>query len=299
MQIEKRPLVRRQHQYAVGQAAQVLDGIEPVAQWVGQRLRGMHADGGSDARQHLVAGNQQAVIGGIQAGMLRRVPAADDHLPVAATDVQAAAFLQTAEMVQWRRQEMGIAHHREHLGTLFIADAGLAVEVEKVPARWLIGGKLDVQRLELADGHVHRAVKALREPRGHAGMVRVKVRADHRQQWQPVAHFTEHPFPDFSGLVGVHAGVYRHPAIGVTQQIEVDVVQAKRQRHAQPPHARRHFAHLPGVRRLRPGVPQAAAQFVTVGVEISHGRPPRRGSGRHAPGLLANRAHSCGPVRRE
>ncbi|MNH32334.1 hypothetical protein D3C79_927700 [compost metagenome] len=105
-------------------------------------------------------------------------------------------------------------------------------------------------------------------------MVGVKVGADHCQHRQPAAHFAEHPIPDLTGLRGVHAGVHHHPAIGVAQQIEVDVVQAKRQRHAQPPHARRHFTHLPGVRCLRPGIPQAAAQFVTVGVEISHGRPP-------------------------
>ena len=35
MQIEKRTLMRRQHQHAVGQAAQAFDRIQPVAQRIG------------------------------------------------------------------------------------------------------------------------------------------------------------------------------------------------------------------------------------------------------------------------
>ena len=91
------------------------------------------------------------------------------------------AFLQTAEMVQWRRQEMRVAHHREHLGAVLVSHASLAVEIEEIPARWLVGGKPHMQRLELTGGHVHRAVKTLAEPGGHPGMVGVKVGADHCQ----------------------------------------------------------------------------------------------------------------------
>jgi hypothetical protein len=41
-------------------------------------------------------------------------------------------------------------------------------------------------------------------------------------------------------------GVDDPPAIGIFQQVEVDVVQRHRQRHAQPQHAGRDFPPLPG-----------------------------------------------------
>src|ERR1700712_2703646 len=113
--------------------------------------------------------------------MLRGMTAADDHLPGAPADLQKAALAQTAVMVQGRWQEMGVSHHREHFHALGVVDPGLAIEIEEIPARWLVGGKPYVQRLELARGHVNRAVETLRKPCGHPGMVGVKMGADHRQ----------------------------------------------------------------------------------------------------------------------
>ncbi|MNP61494.1 hypothetical protein D3C76_1566900 [compost metagenome] len=77
--------------------------------------------------------------------MFRRVAATDDHLPGAAPDSQDAALAQTAVMVEWRGQEMRIAHHREHLAAVLVGHPGLAVEIEEIPTRWLIGGKLEMQ----------------------------------------------------------------------------------------------------------------------------------------------------------
>ncbi|MNI70048.1 hypothetical protein D3C73_1258350 [compost metagenome] len=71
--------------------------------------------------------------------------ATDDHLPGATPDSQDAALAQSAVMVEWRGQEMRIAHHREHLAAVLVGHPGLAVEIEEIPTRWLIGGKLEMQ----------------------------------------------------------------------------------------------------------------------------------------------------------
>ncbi|MNH32969.1 hypothetical protein D3C76_1580950 [compost metagenome] len=129
-------------------------------------------------------------------------------------------------------------------------------------------------------------------------MVAVKMCADHRQHRSPVKHLTEHLLPDSKGLRRVHAGIDHHPAGFMLQQVQVDVVKAKRQRHAQPQHPGSHFAHLATGRWLRPGIAQAIAQLRAVGVQISHGGHLRTAADRHAAAPLSNRADSGGPVRR-
>jgi hypothetical protein len=59
--------------------------------------------------------------------------------------------------------------------------------------------------------------------------------------------------PDGAGRLVVDAGVEDRPALAILEQIDVDVVQPKRQGNARPQDARRDFRDLAGRRRLRRG----------------------------------------------
>ncbi|MNG88146.1 hypothetical protein D3C79_469700 [compost metagenome] len=298
VQVAERPLVGRQHQYAVGQAAQVLQRGQPVAQRIGFGLGGMDADRGCDARQHLVAGNQQAVFGGVQAGVLRGMATPDQHLPLAIAEGQPIALAQALVAVEMQRSEMTALDQRVQLARLLLAKARFLIEIHEIPARRWSGGHGHIQRAVLVCRHVHRAAEALGQPAGDARVVGVVVGADHRQQRLAGKQLGEHALPDLAGLRGVHAGVDHYPAVAMAQQVQVDVVQAKRQRHAQPPYAGSHFTHLAAARRLWPWVTQAALQFMAVAIALSHGGHPRTRAGQLAPGPGTNTADRSGWPRR-
>jgi hypothetical protein len=98
-------------------------------------------------------------------------------------------------------------------------------------------------------------------------MVGVHVRDQHAQQRQPIQLAVEHLLPAGAGVGVVDAAVHRRPAVAavdaVAQQPQVDVVQRKRQRHAQPAHAGRHLQR--GARRGQL-VAQRVAQRIFVGL---------------------------------
>ena len=65
VQSAERLVVRGQHQHLITDpCADRRERLEPVAQRIGVRLGGEHRDVGADARQHLVAGDQQPAAAG-------------------------------------------------------------------------------------------------------------------------------------------------------------------------------------------------------------------------------------------
>src|SRR3546814_10814504 len=77
---------------------------------LGQRpglwFAGIDTDMRRDARQHLVAGDQQVEVRCVQAGMFRRMAAADDHLPVVVADADRAALDDAVEGARDRRYRL-------------------------------------------------------------------------------------------------------------------------------------------------------------------------------------------------
>ncbi|MNZ92478.1 hypothetical protein D3C78_1115050 [compost metagenome] len=297
MQAEERPLMGRQHQYLVGQFAKTIEGVQPVAQRVAIRLVDGDADRRGDARQHLVSGDQQAVLGAVQAGVLGRVTAADHHLPAPPADGHHAALLEAAEGGRRCRPEVLLADHGQEGRRVIGSQPGLAIELVEGPVRLVVLRRRNMDRLVLGVGHVHRAVEALGQPAEQPAVVVVEVGADQRQQRPALQHTAQHRLPHLAALLGAEAAVHRHPAVAVAQQVEVDVIEAERQRHAQPQHAGRHLQGVPGGRWRHPGEAQAGLQLVAVVVEVSHGRH-RTAPGRWRPAPRANTAGRCRRRRR-
>ncbi|MNE28017.1 hypothetical protein D3C80_1214440 [compost metagenome] len=230
--------------------------------------------------------------------MLGRVTVADQHLPGAAADAQLTALVQAAKAGARQGMKMLILHGGKKLAGLLGAEPSLAVEVDKSPGWRLIQGHLDVQPLELRGSHVQRALEALGKPGRDTGVVAMKVGADHRLHRLSLEHLAEYLLPHLEGLRGVHAGVDHHPTVLVLKQVEVDVVEAKRQRHAQPEHPAGHFAHLAIGRWLWPGVAQAVAQFSAAGVQVSHDGHLQTAQGLHVAAPRPNTADRYAPARR-
>ncbi|MNC18340.1 hypothetical protein D3C75_662390 [compost metagenome] len=292
MQAEERPLVGRQHQQAVRQLGQAVERVQPVAQRVAVRLVDVDTDRRGDARQHLIAGNQQTILGVEQAGVLGRVATADHHLPAAVADRQHAAFLEAVEGGRRRRPEVRRAYHRQEGRRRLFAHPGLTIELVEGPVRLVAARRRDVDRLVLGMGHVHRTAEALGQPAEQPGVVIVKVGAYQGEQRPALQHLHQHSLPHGAALLGVQPGIHHHPAFAVAQQVQVDMVQTERQRHAQPQHAGGHLLHLAGCRRSDPGETQAGAQLVAVMVEVSHERHQTvAGRWRQAP--QANTAGRC------
>src|SRR5262249_38674581 len=72
------------------------------------------------------------------------------------------------------------------------------------------------------------------EPAGVAHVVRMKVRHQHAPHPTTVEVRREDALPERARVVAAYAGVDDGPARAVVEQPQVDVVELKRQRHAQP-----------------------------------------------------------------
>ena len=97
-------------------------------------------------------------------------------------------------------------------------------------------------------------------------MVWMHVRDDHPQHGQAIELLDENGFPIRSRLRVVNAAIDHRPAFApvdtVTYQPEIDMVQHKGKRHAQPFHSRGNFHGATGGRKLvAPGVIQGALKF--------------------------------------
>jgi len=111
------------------------------------------------------------------------------------------------------------------------------------------------------------AVPPLAQPVGQTDVVRVHVGDDHTQDGQAVEFLIKHVFPLRTRFIAGDAAVHHRPALDavqrVAQQPEVDVVERKRQAHAQPLHARRHHQGAAGLgQRIALRVVQAGFERV-------------------------------------
>ena len=93
--------------------------------------------------------------------------------------------------------------------------------------------------------------EALAQPRGIAGVIRVVVREDHALDRLKAL---EQLLPQPTRLRIAYAGVDDGPSTLVRDDPEVDMVERKRQRHAEPMNARRDFDGSGGLGSLRPGI---------------------------------------------
>ena len=97
MQPPKHPLMGGQDQRIRRQPLQAAQGVQPQLQRIGLGLDAGDQHVGADARQQLVAGNQDSVLLTIQAGMFRRVPFTNHHTPLPRAQLQAVTPTQTGE----------------------------------------------------------------------------------------------------------------------------------------------------------------------------------------------------------
>ena len=88
-------------------------------------------------------------------------------------------------------------------------------------------------------------------------MIRMKMRDDHAPDRLAVKVLRKNLLPAAARLVGGETAIDYRPTVAIFEQPQVDVVQHKRQRHAQPKHAGRNGGDGAGRGRLGDGVAQA------------------------------------------
>jgi len=127
-------------------------------------------------------------------------------------------------------------------------------------------------------GHRHpqRHLPALAQPMRQPHVVGMHVGDDDAQNRQAVERLVKHLLPQRFDLIARHAAIDHRPAVAasdaVAQQPQVDVVQRKRQRHAQPPYAVGKLnRHAGRGQQLAPWV----GQFLFVGIHGAHLTQPR------------------------
>lgn len=240
--------VRGQDQGVCGQFGETLQRCQKPAERIIVAGGGEAADVGRDARQQHVAGDQYAEVGAIQAGVLRGVAKADDDPPVVLADAQQVVVEDAPE--GWRDDR-----HTAPIGVAALCQGSAAHLVEAVQAEEIehgrhapAGGLLGDQLGDgvFAFGHPQFGTGLVLQPGGQAEVVGVEVGDDlagQRMRRQDL-------LPGLAHQAAVQAGIDGGPAalagLAVVDQPQVDVVEGKRQRHAQPAHTGRHFGRLAG-----------------------------------------------------
>ena len=282
----ERQAVRRQHQRVVGQGLEGRERGEETCERVGIRLGRPHGDVGADLGQEHVAGNQYPSIGAMERGMFRRVSVARDHTEFRAAELQRGAREQ-APIGRGQRGHaapVGVAPCLEG-GDVVVVDAVRAEQrarvrkcVSGMPGLHGVGGQ------ELRGGHPHRPVEACREPRGVADVIRVVVR-HHDAGGSPAAQRRrEMARPQIPGRRVAVAAVDERNTVALAHQPEVDVVERKRQRHADPADAGRDLDRLAGGRRHGKRIEERFGHPARMGIG-DHGWRGGARSWRYADGL--------------
>src|SRR3569623_1981568 len=126
MQSVERVAMSRQDQQVGRQLLEPGNRIKPFAKRIAVGLGHAERDVGADAREHLIAGEEQAVALVEQAGMFRAVARSADDAPVDAADRHGVALLDTAIAHRHRRHDAAEAGPAPPggLGELFFAPAG-------------------------------------------------------------------------------------------------------------------------------------------------------------------------------
>ena len=102
--------------------------------------------------------------------------------------------------------------------------------------------------------HRYRTLPACGEPSGIPDVVRVVMRGDDAVERGALERGGKVMLPQRAGRDVAVAAIDLRPAILAGAKPQIDVVQRKGQRHAQPQHAGRDFASGTGSRAFRPGV---------------------------------------------
>ena len=248
--IERQP-VRGQDQRSLRQCGVSAHGAQEQAERIAIRLRGPHRDVGADLGQHHVAGDERADFCAIERCVFGSMSITGDHLPAASIDSDLVAGKHTVEA----RRRLA---HRARIGVLVLSQRFLALLVETVPRVQIDSGRaadgrqlraMDLRRVILTLRHPQGHLEPLREPARQSKVIRMKMRADHALHRQAGEHAGDQLFPEIARDLRVEARVDQGPTRAIAQHPQVDVIECKRQRHAQPEHAGRHS--LPGTRRRR------------------------------------------------
>ena len=180
MDAAERQIVRRQYQNVGRQLpAQLFEGGQIAGERVALRLVGLHADIGGNARQDLVAGDQDAGLLAEQAGMLGRVPLADQHPPFPPADRDDAALGDA--MIGRRHRRHAAAVIALALGensAVLLAEPGAEGEIAALEGGILAARHVHARVQPFLVGNPQLRLPMLGQPGGHADMVGVEMRDD-------------------------------------------------------------------------------------------------------------------------
>jgi hypothetical protein len=151
------------------------------------------------------------------------------------------------------------AGHATRVQVLALGDPFHARRIKTVAAHQLqhalrIGcatARAHVVRLqELRLGHPRQHLEFLAQPVAQADVVGMKMGDDHALDRLADQLLCKDLLPAAARFIGGKTAIDDGPAVTVFQQPQVDVIEHKRQRHAQPPHAGRDVDNRAGRRRF-------------------------------------------------
>ena len=253
----ERLVVGRQNQHILRQHTfQHVTGIEPVLQWIGVRLGRVHRDVGRNARQNLVAGNQDVFFRAIKTSMLWRVTAADNHFPVSSADRDGFAIHNAAEGI---RHTIDAMPEAAETGPVFLDQifgiARRAIEPYTFGRRLMPGiGHQVAAHQVIGARHPQRDIEAPHQPAGQPDMVGMHVGDDHPFDRAALHRAVEQLLPGIARRLVPDASVHHGPAVFIVQQPEIDMIELHRQPHPDPVNAGGHIDNLAQFRPRFEGV---------------------------------------------
>ena len=253
VQTVKTFIVRGHHQHVVRNVLlQPIERRHPLAHRVGGGLHRVHRHVGRNARQHLVARDQQLLLRVVQAGMFWRMTAPDHHLPIALAD---ADFLAVREPLKAVRQRVDhLAECAETRTVFFERGVGPACFVEiidRILGRFAVHvGDRHAAVQILKPRHPQPHAEAPREPARHAHMIGMHVGDEHARELAVERRRGKQLAPDLQRLFGARAGVHQRIAVAIFKQPDVDVIERHGHGLAQPVDALADFAPMAGCGRL-------------------------------------------------
>ena len=193
---------------------------------------------------------------------------ATDAAPGATANLQLAPLHQAVICLRHSRHHLGVIRHAVFdlllVGGVVPAMVGKkALRAQPAKVRCTCAGQ---QRgLVLGGTHPQWCIERLAQPVRQTHVIGVHVRDHHAQNRQTLHGAGHHLAPSFLRRRVGHAAIHHGPAVsnaggrflGVSQQPQIDVVQGKGQRHADPPNA---LCHLQSLARFGEGGAQRKAQ---------------------------------------
>ena len=207
-------LVGRQHERALRASLEPVERFEPQRERIALGLERRDHHVGSNAWQQLVATDEQAILGAVQAHVFRRVTLTDQDLPAARADREHVAPAQAAELVLPRRHERILPQRLEHALDAILRHARACIEVLLL-GLWH-GPGLRAQHAhhqEFTKRHVQRHAEAFGHPARKPGVVVVEVRAHERTDRRPIQPLRDDVLPQRARLIGREARVDDGPAV--------------------------------------------------------------------------------------